>query len=459
MQNSSMDLQEGLQFLKAYRQFVFTDGQTGVNAEGQEAGPVAPWAADCPYDVMSTKWTEFAARPAMDNFPENICEPGKGTGTMAIWDFIMASGSPKCRPMSPDTQWRKLKPVRVPPLNSFWLNEVKQDFALNTKEHIGDCMFDMRTQNGDYLDAAHVLAHYRGFQHTVATCSRVKLHGRLADELIKACGEIALSKLYGVPIDVRSKGGDVPAGLGILVSPSPNIGFDADIPVFRLPVRRNMALIVNRTAAAVLAVAQVGYDPMRIRYPSGQPFFPEDMWAYQPVRIFLAGWESMGWLAMRTTIHPDYTMYNEPGRRADIAASVKDLMPMSSFGNYLAVARAAEFPDYDSRFMQIDDWMQTQDYRMRQLETPPFPCSACAYTACNYDMGLRQPVGVRPTTCKKDSEWGKFLKSFSRACKDIRKARSVAYGQGYRHEMADRNKGYKFITRRARTKIKRRTKW
>ena len=463
-ESSTATLQEGLEFFRKYREFIFS-GSPAVNEymTGAENGPVPPWSDYNPYPCPSDGWTHLLSFSRKDLFPVHPFQEGMAPGTYRMWDYILTGGVSRQRvstTLCSSITGKTLQPAREECLNTFWLENMKHAFSFNVPD--SKYMVDFRCipEGRRMVEAAHALAHYRCNGRLVETSSALKLHSRLTDEFLKAAAEIAVGYYMGLPIDVKTQGVDVPMAYGIQVRPSTVLGFDIDMPVLRVPIRANMGPTINKTLAYVCAVVQVGYDPVKALNSASESNYPQDWWAYQPVRVFIAGWETAAWMSMQKLAYPDTTFWRPRDNESDYACHCKDLLPATTLQHHVNVGR--EFMKPGADYMYVLDWLESNNCKTMLDYAPPLPCPTCMYMYNDFAGGLCLPRGPKPYKRKKMPDaWVNYFKNFTKAMKLITKAKKMIYmgGGSYRAIVAEKKRNFKRIIAEAKGRIRARKKW
>ena len=454
---------KALEFFENYRNFVFV-GKTGVGCyhDDLQYGPMAPWTPYNPYTVNSAAWNQLTAAPRELLFPRHPFESGSMSGNFRLWDYIMTAGITKVRQSASlvaTTTMRNLQSLRDGGLNDYWTSNMKHAFSFDVPD--SPFIVDLRcTPEGRRIvDAAHGLAHYRCNSRLYDTTSGVKLHGRLTDEFHKACAELALGYLTGIPVDIASKGVDVPMAYGLSVRPGTTLGFDIEMPVLNVPIRADMSNTVNHTLAYVLAVVQVGHDPHRFVNRSGDPNYPRDWWAYQPIRVFIAGWETAAYVYAQDLVFADSQYWHPRDHQCGFGVHVKDLMPSTTLEYYTALG-AKHWPA-DQRYVDVKTWLDSDSCAHLVDMTPPLPCNTCMHTYNDFSGGLCPPRGPRPYLKQHmTKDWKSYFKNFAFANKLVTKAKSIMFTAGsFRAAMAARRRNFKTVINEARRKLNATKKW
>jgi hypothetical protein len=462
-------MEDSLGFFRNYKALLF-DGERALDRfrPDTETGPVDPWVSAVPYNIYEDEWPQIVAAPRYGLFPDSPLEPGRAPCSYRMWDWILSGGISAIRGdelLEPHHSARALKPVRDFIVNTLWMEDIRDAFSHDDYRGLEPYVIDfsaMGRKGQELLEAAHVLAHRRGTGKLADASNRMLLHGRMTEDFVKAAAEVAVSHVWGLPLDVDAVGEDVSMGLGIRVSPCTSLGFDEDAPVLRLPVRKSMRAVVNQVLACVCAVVQIGHDPARVSSPALERDEIKDWWSYQPVKVFLAGWETAAWMAMQELVWPDPVFWRQGRPKCDFGSPVKDLLPMTSFRYYLSLA-SQHFGKLSWQYMQVDDWMASNMYGHAKSMTPSLPCGYCLCTRNDYAGGISPPQGARPFKAKDVTEpWTLYFRAFRKACRDISRAKKVGYYdmRRYHYDMLVRNRAFaariKDIRRKHRAKQTRR---
>ena len=392
-----------------FRQYAERMDREWKPVPGMETGPVPPWTG----------------RHVPDNafpFPSNIFAPGEDTHSFAMWDWIYQHGISAHREsylVSGTRQARSLQKVRN--TNTAWTETVTKAHMSGDWSELDEStnppLYSFQDEDAELLEAAHVLAHYRMEGEFLKTSKELELHGRLAEEYHKACGELMLSKLYGLPVDVLSRGRDISMSPYLTVSPCVQTGLVDDFPVLRMPVRNLLSRSVDRVLVRALVVLYLGQDP-EDRVDCRE----RNKWAYRPVKGVFAGWETPAYLSTCPVIWPDRGYYDPDRRTGDFAAPVHDLLAPDRFREYLDYYKTRHFSVTHGGLLTFDNWITTHQYFERKAITPPMPCPYCLYTDNGFAEGLALPGWKRPDKLDKDALWQSYMKSFGVKLRYMRKA-------------------------------------
>ena len=451
-------VQQALLFFRQYRDYVFPP--MGDYLDQAKYGPADPWMDNCAYTPAELEWLHGQDRKNL--FPEQPFQAGMQPGRYAMWDYIISGGVSALRPsgdLIARTTAKALTPNRDEPVNTFWLEHMKQAFAFK-KDNPYIMDFRQIPEGRRLVEAAHALAHHRCNERLVDTTSTLKLHGRLTEEVLKAASELAIGYATGIPIDVTSRGPDVAMAHGLCVRPTTQLGFDMDLPSLRMPVRHRMTDVVQKHLAYVCAVVQIGYDPARVFNRASTGNWPVDWWSYQPEKVYIAGWETAAYMSMQPIVFSDSMFWRDRKMLGDYACHCRDMMPAPTLAHYLNLGRA--MMPAGEQYVDVKKWLDSNECSAMVDTAPPLPCHTCMHLYNDFAGGISPPRGPKPYLKKKMSDaWKLYFKNYASAIKLVKKAKMMMYAnpREYRRDSADRRRNFKQIINEMRRRIHVRTKW
>lgn len=413
----------------------------------QDRGPVVPWSSCRSAQLHLEHWNDVLDKKPADLLPEwpNERSDRREDG-YAQWDAIAANGVHSCRkdevldPRDDST----VQPARGKNFNGWWYDFIRPRRARCERF---DEEFAVTLKGTDYgralLEDAHCLAHYRGDLRT-ETRNELATHGSTAFDLIRATAELFVAERLGLPVRWDDDGKtSLPHGL--FVYPDVRMGFGENSPEARLPLPSKNHVVFDDVTAVLLVVVELGPDPRALANLPPSPL--DDWWAYQPVAVYLAGWESAAWMTSQKVRKGRQVGWSPPPKM-EFVSPVNDLLPPGLLREW--VPKGSE-----SDFQRSIDKLKLS----HQAFTPMFPCNSCLCYSGEVDDGLSRPRGIKPKTWKlAEEDWAAYRDKWRLARREIDKAKKRYYGAGFVKDRAARRRGYEH-NRKVIVEKRRKKKW
>jgi hypothetical protein len=193
--------------------------------------------------------------------------------------------------------------------------------------------------------------------------------------------ELYVASEFGVPIDINAAPGDM-LGWGVKARPTLRLGFSANRPILQEPY--TYSLSTDHAFAHVCVVIEVGADPLSVIIPGAQPADLDRM-AYQPYRLFCAGWTLAPWVYGQDIKWPEQFGW---GLRppAAFTALCDDLFAPQALPLYLDAACSADVGCGLSH-QPLDNW---KDELVGLISMcPTLPCEWCLLFNRQIENGIR----------------------------------------------------------------------
>lgn len=450
----------------ALRRRLLVDGPGGIcdPVEIRRLSKYAPFEdSEYPYleqlgPLSKEPWRSVLKQEPADLIDPNPFAPSRfREGGLSVWDASI--GIPMCKTRPPEV----LHMSRVPALrhsNTYWDNE-----AVPSMNHIGplgpsgmllrpkgEWIFDLTQMKDGWflLEAAHALAHWRG---DIKWDERKFAHDltKTGGHLIKSIGEVLVSYVFDLPIDLDQRVDNEPGEpdnlqYGFHIRTSSRF----HLPFVRLPWCNREAPLIDKS----LAVINVGVyiQPHPYGFTRGtMEVGKRDHWACMPTIVVISGWEAMDFITHQAlaSIAPD-------SKYAAVCytAHPSDLLPPETFWAYLELARQARGePEVNDRYMYLHDWMDSEAFAGLAGSTPGLPCRDCLLWNNDADGKPKRPEGRRPKTVTKAREpkWYKYDS-------EIRSVYKIVDQAGANYEGKSTMYGSPRIAKRVRRERKRRHK-
>ena len=411
-------------------------------------GPVDPWLGCSCAKFHEDYWYDLLGKDPYSLLPALPHDPSPHRPGMAQWDAIAANGLPSFRAQEVlDPKNRASVPnLRHKEFNTWWYESIRPRRARCERfsEKYAETM--KGTDRGRLLnDRAHCLAHLRGDEATERV-GDLATHGFTAFELIKAAAELFVAERFELPL-TWEPGNRVSLPHGVFVYPDVRVGFGENPPEARLPVPSKTHKIFDDVSAVILVVVELGQDPRILARMRPSPL--DDWWSYQPVAMYVAGWETAAWMSLQR-VRAGLQIGYSPTPKLEFVSPVNDLLPPQLLEKWLPEGRPGTFEESVAEL--VDKW---------EHRTPMFPCNSCLCYSGEVDDGLVKPRGFKPKQWKvKDGEeWLEYREKLRLAMSQIDKAKKAYYGSGYVRDRALRRRGYEAHRRAVTEKRRKRNKW
>ena len=397
------------------------------------SGPLAPWASCHSLGEDMEPWNRICDTPAVELMPDMPFERSRfRKDGYAMWDLIVGGGASGFRR---NIEGRKIRIRQQVPSRStntarkrMWELYARNELTLcQNVLQIGD-----RKAWSERLDRAHAMAHAEldARWRSSALESSLSVGAR---EFAQAFAELAVAELYNMPVaDCRPRHGAGRLPYGIYVSMTTRNSFTAPAMAM-FPFDRKLDL-VDRVFAVVHVVVEIGADPVAMVMPGAAPSPWEDQWSGQPVRAMVMGWETADWFGAQDVGLRPYTAFAEPHGEMVFYSHPDDLMPMDTFGFYLAAAeRDCATPD--GRIYRRAE-LAGRETRSR---SPLLPCHMCLLANRDVTEQSGRPDYRIPPGWKNHPEWVAY---FDKTRKIIRCAArsSMVYEPALRKLRASRSR-------------------
>ena len=422
-----------------YRYKLLTEGGGNLCTRAKTGliPPLAPFDGSATYEAIigsmyEPPWTQIRALPtqhvispnpfALSAFRASVLTDDFRTTqyAFAVWDAAIGIPSTSVR----DGGVKEIKDVAaLRNSNTFWAQSVLPNMRrvgpLGPDRSIlrpaGPCIFDLtRMADGaEILEAAHVLAHYRGDDKSIERKYACAM-GRTEGKLRQAVTEIIFSRAFDLPLDISRKDHDRPgepdACFGIEIKSSTTISS----PMIRLPWSGREAARIDETLAVVLTAVFIEPHPYGFTTRSGAATLA-DRWCCLPTIVIIGGWECVDFITHQALGElPD-----NPHSPTDYIVRVEDLLTPQHLWLYMALSQRYCRPDgrsvyptpyeytqlWPERWMYYSDWLKSERYRELRRRTPPFPCKDCYSINRDTEGAPKMPTSPHPRLTLPRSKW------------------------------------------------------
>ena len=420
-----------------YRQWVLTEGPGNIciPASDPHVAERAPFMARTyPYrqkigSLSNEPWLTICDTPAKELIDPNPFALSRFRNSgLQCWDAAIGVQASDCRTS------KVISMAETPLLkgiNNYWKGAAAA--ALEYVGPLGDGGAILRPEGPwliDFtkipdgwrlLEAAHVLAHMRGDTKRNSRSSSVQ-ESSTAGWLQAAVSLIAVSLLFDLPLYIGLNDEGVPAEpdfkqYGVEVKSTGRFG----LPYLRAPWANREALRMDETIA-VVSVA-VFTQPHPNGFTSGTLVHTaHDKWCCIPTIAMISGWETVDVITHQPLVSSDP---NNDRRPVCYGMHPSDMMPPHLLWPYLALGCRAEdlanrghargLPVEDDTHMYVYNWLNSEDYAKRWLETPTLPCKKCMTWNYRADGRPIKPFGPppKPNKLSRNREWSLYYKEVS----------------------------------------------
>jgi hypothetical protein len=366
-------------FFDLYRQLCLEE----MHNEGEPVSDI--WVEHRKVCVFNPEWQDVVkVRPRSDLFPFNVFAPSPYRSGYALWDWIVAGGRPRTRPLSQDRVNNRQYAADIAVKrghNKRWCNHVWPLFAAGRLSEIDEIIDLPSMESGrgaKMLVLGHYMAHRRGDKKERPNGFWPSFMST-SSHFAQAMAELAVAEFAGIPINPHE---DNSLPWGIVACPSPRTGFTDRPPI----LQQHFDLKTDPTNG--LAFVCVGIEaappPLSVITLSSKKS-PLDWWSLQPMRLHVCGWETAAWVYSQEIAAPLKFGWDPRSIKSAFTSPCADLLPMPGFKDFLEEAR--KHPTGEG-FESLDFWLE-QDWDKPGV--PGLPCHACLLQSSGIDANFSLP--------------------------------------------------------------------